>query len=69
MPFKIHCFKGEGILHFVYSANHRKCSKTFGRHCMLVMLLGTVLGKCAGGRRPFKYNDKKEIKNGAYKTK
>ena len=33
MPFKQHCFKGEGVLYFVYSANHRKCSKTFGRHC------------------------------------
>ena len=24
---------GEGIFLFVYSINHRKCSKTFGRHC------------------------------------
>ena len=33
MRFKQHCFKGEGVLFFVYSANHKKCSKTFGRHC------------------------------------
>ena len=33
MPFKQHCFKVEGVLYFVYSAYHRKCSKTFGRHC------------------------------------
>ena len=36
MLFKQHCFKGEGVLHFVYSANHRKSSKTFGRHCTLI---------------------------------
>ena len=35
MPFKQHCFKGEGVFYFVYSANHRKCSKTFGRHYKL----------------------------------
>ena len=33
MPFKQHCFKGEGVLYFSYSENYRKCSKTFGRHC------------------------------------
>ena len=35
MPFKQHCFKGEGVLYFIYSENYRKCSKTFGRHCRL----------------------------------
>ena len=46
MPFKQHCFKGEGVLHFVYSANHRKCSKTFGRHCTISAGVpqGSILG-------------------------
>ena len=33
-----HCFTGEGILLFVYSINHMKCSKTFSRHCMYVCM-------------------------------
>ena len=41
----------EGVLYFVYSANHRKCSKTFGRHCRFILDIfrGVFRGKYQGG--------------------
>ena len=35
ITLKQHYFTRERILLFIYSINHRKCSKTFGRHCRL----------------------------------
>ena len=58
MLFKQHCFKGEGVLHFVYSANHRKCSKTFGRHCISVLPFLSRLFEKLVYCRLYKYLDR-----------